>query len=97
MGLTLDNAAEVLEHCPADTPAGGFTRTSHHAGHLAPGDLWRPEYRDPPHTITELRRRSDEITLIDQAGVCYRYPMNAVLPTAVADPLVPGLREMTKS
>lgn len=94
MSLTLDNACEVLDHCVADTPAGGFTRTSHHAGHLAPGDLWRPDRREGPHTITELRRSADQITLVDQTGTSYRYRTDAILPTAVADPLVPRPRDM---
>lgn len=88
MSLTLANAAEVLDHCPAITPNSGFTRTSHHAGHLSPGDLWRPEQRGRPHTVTELRRHHDEIVLIDQVGQTYGYPINAVLATAVADPLM---------
>jgi len=88
VSLTLANAAEVLDHCAATTPNGGFTRTSHHAGHLEPGDLWRPEQWGWPHTVTELRRHADRITLIDQVGHSYSYPINTVLPTAVADPLV---------
>jgi len=53
MCLTLANAAEVLDHRTAPTPAGGFTCTSHHAGHLAPGDMWRPEPTERPRTVTE--------------------------------------------
>lgn len=87
MSLTLDNAAEVLDHCVAGTPNGGFTRTSHHAGHIGPGDLWRPKQGGRPHTVTELRRHHDRIFLIDQAGETYSYPATAVLPTAVVDPL----------
>lgn len=94
MSLTIDNACEVLDYCVTDTPTGGFTRTSHHAGYLAPGDLWRPGRGDQPHTITELRRSADQITLVDQTGTSYRYRTDAILPTAVADPLVPRAREM---
>jgi hypothetical protein len=88
VSLTLANAAEVLDHCASKTPGGGFTRTCHHAGHLSPGDLWRPEQRGRPHTVTELRRHADRIILIDQAGETYSYPTNAILATAVADPLM---------
>lgn len=88
MSLTLANAAEVLDHCFASTPNGGFTRTSHHAGHISPGDLWRPEQGGRPRTVTELRRHADRIILTDQLGDTYSYPTTAVLPTAVVDPLV---------
>ncbi len=87
MSLTLDNAAEVLDHCVANTANGGFTRTSHCAGHISPGDLWRPQQEDRPHTVTELKRRTDRVILIDQIGETYSYPVDAVLPTAVPDPL----------
>ena len=89
MSLTIANAAEVFDHCAAATPQGGFTRTRHHAGHLGPGDLWRPRQSGRPHTVTELHRHVDEITVIDQVGESFCYPINAVLPTAVPDPLVP--------
>ncbi len=88
MCLTLANAAEVLDHRTAPTLAGGFTCTSHHAGHLAPGDMWRPEPTERPRTVTELRRHADLVTLVDQVGDTYSYPVNAILPTAVPDPLV---------
>ncbi len=88
MSLTLANAAEVLDHCAANTPGGGFTRTSHRAGHIDPGDLWRPQPFERPHTVTEVRRRREEVVLIDQVGDSYSYPVQAVLATAVSDPLV---------
>ncbi len=88
MSLTLANAAEVLDHCAATTPCGGFTRTSHRAGHIEPGDLWRPDPFERPHTVTEVRRRGKEVVLMDQVGDTYRYPVDAVVATAVSDPLV---------
>ena len=94
MSLTLANAAEVLDHCVANTANGGFTRTSHCAGHISPGDLWRPGRCDRPRTVTELRRRDDRVILIDQIGETYAYPVDAVLPTAVPDPLVPRVGEL---
>lgn len=94
MGITLDHASEILEHFVADPPAGGFARTSHHSGHVAPGDMWRPDHHDGPYTITELRRNADQLTLVDQTGTPYRYRTDAILPTAVADPLVPRPRDM---
>lgn len=94
MSLTLANAAEVLDHRVTTTPNGGFTRTTHHAGYLGPGDLWRPEQWGLPHTVTELRRHAGRIVLIDQVGETYTYPTNAVLATAVADPLVSAHTEL---
>ncbi len=90
MSLTLANAAKVMDHCAANTANGGFTRTSHCAAHISPGDLWCPQERAEPHTVTELRRRDDQLILVDQMGETYRYPVTAVLPTAVPDPLGPS-------
>lgn len=87
MSLTVANAAEVLDHCVTPAGTGGFTRTLHHAGYLEPGDLWRPEPSGWPHTVTELRRHAGRVILVDLVGDTYSYPINAVLATAVADPL----------
>lgn len=54
---------------------------------LIRADLWRPEPSGRPCTTTELCRNADLIDLIDQVGRAYSYPVNAVLPTAVANPL----------
>ena len=87
VSLTLDNAAEVLDHCVANTANGGFTRTSHHAGHISPGDLWRPEQevgRTPsPNFGGTLTGSSSSIrSARPTATRPTRYS-----PTAVADPL----------
>ena len=46
MCLTLANAATLHHHTdPTGTTgssARGYTATAHHAGHLTPGDQWRP-------------------------------------------------------
>jgi hypothetical protein len=69
MCLTLANAATIHHHTdPTGTAARGYTATAHHAGHLTPGDQWRP-------------------MLTDQYGSTWTYPANAVIPTAVPDPL----------
>ena len=87
MGLTLDNAADVFDHREPPLPGRGYTRTRHHNGHLTPRDQWRPDPNQPPRTITATRRRHGRITLTDQTGVSYPYPADALIPTAVPDPL----------
>ena len=50
MCLTLGNAATIHHHTdPTGTAVRGYTSTSHHAGHLTPGDLWQPVPDQPPH------------------------------------------------
>lgn len=50
MCLTLANAAAVIDHPDPNPTIRGYTRTRHHAGHLTPGDWWRPEPgQDPAH------------------------------------------------
>jgi len=88
MCLTLANAATIGHHTdPTGTAARGYTSTSHHAGHLTPGDHWRPLPDQPPRTVTDIHRRHSIITLTDQYGATWTYPANAVIPTAVPDPL----------
>ena len=52
MCLTLSNAAAIGHHTdPTGTTgssARGYTATTHHAGHLTPGDQWRPLPDQPP-------------------------------------------------
>ena len=92
MCLTLANAATVLDHRNNAAPTRGYTRTQHHAGHLSPGDLWRPVDGERPHTATLVRRRHNRITLTDQHGNTFTYSAAAVIPTAVPDPLPMGHR-----
>jgi hypothetical protein len=87
MCLTLGNAAAVFEHRARTTPRGGYTETVHHVGHLAPGDLWRPNPERPPHVVTDVRHRGNAVSLTDQLGQIHRYPADALVPTAVPDPL----------
>ena len=55
MCLTLTNAAAIIDHQPSLRPAGrGYTRTLHPAAELTPGDLWRPDPDQDPHTVTEV-------------------------------------------
>ena len=88
MCLTLGNAAAVHEHRTRATHRGGYTETLHHVGHLAPGDLWRPVDGLPPHVVTNIRSRDNSVTITDQLGQVHRYATNAIVPTAVPDPLV---------
>jgi len=88
MCLTLGNAAAVHQHRDRSTPRGGYTETLHHVGHLAPGDLWRPAADRPPHVVTDVRSRGNGVTVTDQLGQVHRYAVDAIVPTAVRDPLV---------
>ena len=63
MCLTLANASAIIDHHPSLRPAGrGYTRTFHHASQLSPGDLWRPDPDQDPHTVTEVHRTRDRKT-----------------------------------
>ena len=69
MCLTLANAATIHHHTdPTGTAVRGYTATSHHAGHLTPGDQWRPVPDQPPRTVTDIHRRHGVIALTDQYG-----------------------------
>ena len=87
MCLTLANATTVLDHRTAPPNDRGYTRTTHHIGHLSPGDLWWPVEEERPRTVTAVHRHHDEITLADQQGAVFAYPSAAVIYTAVRDPL----------
>ena len=43
--------------------------------------------RPAPRTVTDIHRRHGVIVLTDQYGSTWTYPANAVIPTAVPDPL----------
>jgi hypothetical protein len=96
MCLTLANAAAVLEHRAGST-ALSYTETLHHVGHLGPGDLWRPTAHEPPHVVTSVRGRGATVTVTDQLGHTYRYPADAMVPTAVRDPLVLAAAPLQRS
>jgi hypothetical protein len=85
--LTLANAALVLDHVNSVRPARSFTRTLHHPGHLSPGDLWRALDDEYPRTAILVRRHLDVVTLTDQYGDTFAYPMATAIPTAVPDAL----------
>jgi hypothetical protein len=91
MCLTLANAATIHHHTdPTGTTgssARGYTATTHHAGHLTPGDQWRPLPDQPPRTVTDIHRHHGVIVLTDQYGTTWTYPATDVIPTAVPDPL----------
>ena len=87
MCLTLRNAA-AADHQDGRPPTPGYTHTRHHIGHLAPGDWWFPGPDPVPHTVTEVHRRDGQIVLIDQLGIAYSRPCDAVIPTAVPDPRI---------
>ena len=93
MCLTLANAAAIHHHTdPTGTVVRGYTSTTHHAGHLTPGDQWRPIPDQPPRTVTDLHRRHGDrrhgvIVLTDQYGATWTYPATSLIPTAVPDAL----------
>jgi hypothetical protein len=89
MCLTLANATSVCDHQDSPPPARGYTRTQHHAGYLAPGDLWRPDDdttgQENPRTVMAVGHHLGQVVLTDQYGIAHRYPPDAVISTAVAD------------
>jgi len=87
MCLTLRNAIAVLDHQDGRSPSAGYTRTRHHIGHLGPGDWWFPETNSLHHTVTAVHRREGRIILTDQFARSYSHPGDAVIPTAVPDPI----------
>jgi hypothetical protein len=89
--LTLSNAATVLEHLSPRPRVRGYTRTEHHAGHVSPGDLWRPLDGENPRTAVLVRRQSDRITLTDQYGATFCYASGEIIATAVPDAFVLGM------
>ena len=73
--LTLANAATIHHHTdPTGTAVRGYTSTTHHAGHLTPGDQWRPYRTSGPRTVTDVHRRHGVIVLTDQYGSTWTYP-----------------------
>jgi len=98
MCLTLANASAIIDHHTSLRPAGrGYTRTFHHASQLSPGDLWRPESDQDPHTVTEVHHTRDRatrhvhITVVDQYAQPFHYRSDELVPTAVPDPLIVSL------
>ena len=98
MCLTLTNATTILDHHPSHRVAArGYTRTLHHAAELTPGDLWRPDPNQDPHTVTEVHHTRDRkgphhwITLVDQYAQPYSYRSDELVPTAIPDPLTVSL------
>jgi len=88
MCLTLGNAATIHHHTdPTGTAVRGYTSTTHHAGHLTPGDQWRPLPDQPPRTVTDIHRHHGVMVLTDQYGSAWTYPATSSIPTAVPDPL----------
>jgi hypothetical protein len=89
MCVTLGNAAEVFEYRADSVPRRSYTETMHHVGYLGPGDLWRPT-GGRPHIVTEIRSRHNTVIVTDQLGQTHHYPADALVPTAVRDPLILG-------
>jgi hypothetical protein len=89
MCLTLGNAATIGHHTdPTGTAARGYTSTTHHAGHLTPGDQWRPLPDQPSRTVTDIHRHHGVMVLTEQYGTTWTYPAIGIIPTAVPDPLL---------
>ena len=91
MCLTLSNAATVLEHLSPSPRVRGYTRTLHRAGHVSPGDLWRPVDDENPRTAVLARRQGDRITLTDQYGATFCYASGEIIATAVPDAFALGM------
>jgi len=91
MCVTVSNAAAVLDHMSAGARSRGYTRTLHRAGHVSPGDLFRPVDSDGPRTVVLVRRHSDRITLSDQYGVTFCYASDEIISTAVPDAFALGM------
>jgi hypothetical protein len=47
--------------------------------------------------VTEIRNRGNSVTITDQLGQIHRYPADAIVPTAVPDPLVLAPARLTYS
>ena len=87
MCLTLANATTIHHHTPSSSSGTrGYTSTAHHAGHLTPGDQWRPIPDQRPRTVTDVHRRHGVIVLTDQYGSAWTYPANGVIPTPSPTP-----------
>jgi hypothetical protein len=91
MCLTISNAARVLEHLNPGPRVRGYTRTLHRAGHVSPGDLWRPVDGENPRTVVLVRHQGDRITLTDQYGANFRYGSGEIIATAVPDAFALGM------
>ncbi len=63
----------------------GYTRTLHRAGHVSPGDLFRPVDGENPRTVVLVRRQGDRITLTDQYGGTFCCVSGEIIATAVPD------------
>ncbi|HYN73513.1 MAG TPA: hypothetical protein VES60_13515 [Nakamurella sp.] len=87
----MSNAATVLEHLSQGPRFRGYTRTLHRAGHVSPGDLWRPVDGENPRTVVLVRRQGDRITLTDQYGATFVYASGEIIATAVPDAFALGM------
>ena len=91
MCVTVSNAATLLEHRSPGPRYRGYTRTLHRAGHVSPGDLFRPVDGENPRTVVLVRRQGDRITLTDQHGATFCYGSGEIVPTAVPDSFALGI------
>jgi hypothetical protein len=80
-----------LEHLSQGPRFRGYTRTLHRAGHVSPGDLWRPVDGENPRTVVLVRRQGDRITLTDQYGATFGYASGEIIATAVPDAFALGM------
>ena len=89
--VTVSNATTVLEHLNPGPRFRGYTRTLHRAGHVSPGDLFRPVDGENPRTVVLVRRQGDRITLTDQYGATFCYGSGEIIATAVPDAFALGM------
>lgn len=80
-----------MEHLSQGPRFRGYTRTLHRAGHVSPGDLWRPVDGENPRTVVLVRRQGDRITLTDQYGATFGYASGEIIATAVPDAFALGM------
>ena len=80
-----------MEHLSQGPRFRGYTRTLHRAGHVSPGDLWRPVDGENPRTVVLVRRQGDRITLTDQYGATFGYASGEIIATAVPDAFARGM------
>lgn len=91
MCVTVSNAATVLEHLSPGPRFRGYTRTLHRAGHVSPGDLFRPVDGENPRTVVLVRHQGDRMTLTDQYGGTFCYGSGEIIATAVPDAFSLGM------
>ena len=88
MCLTLSNAAAIHHHIPpGGTAVRGYTSTAHHAGHLTPGDQWRPLTNGGVHCTDHVTATSTKRVDAGPAGTRPRRHDDRPDPIPLLDPV----------